>query len=219
MKARMKSMIIILPIVALLIGFAGGSVATGSDYWQTIRAEVDRVVLVIDGQKIDTPTILWNGVTYVPLRAVSESLSCSTNWIQETYTVSISKNNIIEGAVSNNNASTTITSESYKYPLHLYSNDGKTYLGKLVTNELAEDGIWNDFSTYGNKFNAKSIWNEFGTYGSDFSSESAFNKFATSPPKIVDDNGKFFGYLTANEVTVDGYTIEEIYQYLKDKDQ
>lgn len=108
---------------------------------------------------------------------------------------------------------------TYAYPLHLYSNDGKVYLGKLTTNTFDPDSIWNEFGKYGSKYQSKSIWNEFGTYGSKYSSESAFNELASMPPKIVDNNGKFFGYLTANENKADGYTITEITQYLTHHNQ
>lgn len=115
--------------------------------------------------------------------------------------------------------SSTGLSGVYAFPLHLYSNDGKTYLGKLVTSPYDSDGIWNTYGTYGSKYNAESIWNTYGTYGSKYSSESAFNEYASSPPKIVDNGGKFVGYLTANTFTVDGYTIEEISRFLNNKNQ
>jgi hypothetical protein len=70
----------------------------------------------------------------------------------------------------------------------LYSNDGKEYLGKLVTNEYDSDGIWNKYGDYGSKYSTTSIWNTYGDYGSAYSNESAFNEYATNPPKIVDNN-------------------------------
>ncbi len=114
------------------------------------------------------------------------------------------------------------TSESYdttggynfNFPLHLYSYDGKVYLGKLVTNKYDSDSIWNSYGTYGSKYSTESIWNEYGTYGGKYSNESAFNKYATEPPKIVDNNGNLVGYLTTNQYTNYGYTIEQIRQFL-----
>ncbi|MFB9273677.1 stalk domain-containing protein [Cohnella cellulosilytica] len=80
----------------------------------------------------------------------------------------------------------------------LFSNDGKTYLGKITSNTFDSDSIFNEFGTYGSKFQSKSIWNEFGDYGSEFSNKSAFNEFATKPPLVVLD-GKTIGYLTIND--------------------
>ena len=108
---------------------------------------------------------------------------------------------------------------SYYFPFHLYSNDGKVYLGKLVTNEFDSDSIWNEYGDYGSEYKQNSIWNEFGTYGSEFSQESAFNDFASNPPQIVDNNGNFFGYLTTNTTIVNGYTIIQIYQFLVENGQ
>ncbi len=110
-------------------------------------------------------------------------------------------------------------SPSYAYPLHLYSNDGKTYLGKLVTSPYDIDGVWNAYGTYGNKYNALSIWNTYGDYGSKYASTSAFNPYASAPPKIVDNNGIFFGYLTANEMIYGGYSIEQMRQFLTKRNQ
>jgi hypothetical protein len=75
---------------------------------------------------------------------------------------------------------------SLSYP-ELYSNDGKTFLGKLTTNIYDSESIYNEYGTYGSKYSANSIWNKYGTYGSEFSDESAFNDLATKPPIIVLD--------------------------------
>lgn len=108
---------------------------------------------------------------------------------------------------------------AYVYPLHLYSNDGKVYLGKLTTDKYDFDSIWNEYGDYGSKYATNSIWNQYGDYGSKYSSKSAFNEYASTPPKIVDNNGKFFGYLTANKYKADGYTIIEITQHLTNQNQ
>ena len=101
------------------------------------------------------------------------------------------------------------------FPLHLYSNDGKEYLGKLVTNKYDSDSIWNEYGKYGSKYQTDSIWNEYGKYGSKYQSTSAFNPYATKPPIIVTDSGEFVGYLTANEFKYNGYSIIELERLLK----
>lgn len=113
----------------------------------------------------------------------------------------------------------TPSTNSITFPLYLYSNDGKTYLGKLVTNKLDSESIWNEFSDYGSKFSKVSIWNTFSDYGSQFSKESAFNEFAINPPKIVDSDGDFVAYLTTSKYLTPNYTIEGLTQYLKDNNQ
>lgn len=97
-------------------------------------------------------------------------------------------------------SSTTETNKSaiISKDIYLYSNDKKTYLGKLTPNEYDKDSIFNEYGTYGSAYSSKSIWNEYGTYGGKYSSQSAFNEFATKPPVIVYD-GEVIGYLTVNK--------------------
>lgn len=101
---------------------------------------------------------------------------------------------------SSNQSSSNIETTNIKYPLYLYSDEKKRiYLGKLVTSETDTDSIYNEYGTYGSKYNSKSIWNDYGTYGSAYSNLSAFNSYATKPPLIIDSNGNIVGRLTVNE--------------------
>lgn len=107
------------------------------------------------------------------------------------------------------------TSDIYvTFPLHLYSNDGRTYLGKLVTSKYDTDSVFNEYGTYGSSYSSNSIWNKYGKYGSQYSLESINNEYATRPPQIVDNNGKFVGYLTENKYMKNGYTLTELRQIL-----
>lgn len=108
---------------------------------------------------------------------------------------------------------TPSVSSSITYP-ELYSNDGKTYLGKLTSNTFDSDSVFNEFGTYGSKFQSKSIWNEFGNYGSEFSNTSAFNEYATNPPIIV-LNGKIIGYLTLNTTIQNSISPYSLLDWLK----
>ncbi len=124
-------------------------------------------------------------------------------------------------SVTSSAATLTINDNStlLYFPFYLYSNDGKVYLGKLVTDEYDQDGIWNEYGTYGSKYSSNSIWNEYGTYGSEYSNESAFNELATKPPMIVDYYGSFVGYLTTNTSIADGYSITTIRHFLINNNQ
>lgn len=61
--------------------------------------------------------------------------------------------------------------------------DHDVYLGKLNAS----------------KYDSESIWNEYGKYGSEYSSYSPFNEYASYPPILVDSQGNFYGYFTANK--------------------
>lgn len=72
------------------------------------------------------------------------------------------------------------------------------YLGCLNSNKYASDSIWNRYGDHGSKYNAQCIWNKYGDYGGKYSDKSPFNKYATNPPVLVDPDGNFHGYFTAN---------------------
>lgn len=123
---------------------------------------------------------------------------------------------------SSNNLPTTSSETDIvntNFPWHLYSNDGKVYLGKLTPSSIRdEDSVWNEYGDYGSKYH-DNIWNTRSEYGSERSDTSAFNESATHPPKIVDNYGNLIGYLTINPDIEKGITLEKLTQYLKGNQQ
>ena len=84
--------------------------------------------------------------------------------------------------------------------LLLFGGEGrKTFLGCLNCNQYDSGSICNKYGQQGSKYNSESIWNKYGNYGSKYSNESPWNRYASEPPAIVDKDGKFYGYLTANQ--------------------
>ncbi len=84
-------------------------------------------------------------------------------------------------------------------PLLLFGQkDHKQFLGCLNCGPYDSGSVCNKFGEYGSKFSATSIWNQFGEYGSRLSGLSPWNLFAIDPPVIVDRDGGFYGYFTAN---------------------
>ena len=77
--------------------------------------------------------------------------------------------------------------------------DHHMFLGCLNCSKFDTGSIWNKFGEYGSRFNEASIWNTYGTYGSKYSDESPWNPYGQTPPVIVDNEGKFYGYFTANK--------------------
>jgi hypothetical protein len=111
----------------------------------------------------------------------------------------------------------------YVFPLHLYSNDGKVYLGKCTLEKYDDESIWYELEIagdYSSKYSDTSIWNKYGDYGGTLLSydESAFNDRATNPPIIVDNNGAFIGYLTTNDRIENGWTIAELRQFVENNE-
>lgn len=84
--------------------------------------------------------------------------------------------------------------------LLLFGGEGhKTFLGCLNCNQYNAGSICNKYGQQGSKYNNDSIWNKYGSYGSRYSNHSPWNTYASEPPVIVDKDGNFYGYLTANQ--------------------
>lgn len=113
-------------------------------------------------------------------------------------------------ALNGSNGSGTTITRSYP---ELYSNDLRTYLGRLTSNKFDPESVFNENGIYGSKYSTTSIWNKYGTYGSDYSIDSAFNKYSTSPPEIIYDN-KIIGYVTSNTYITNGILPESLYTWL-----
>jgi hypothetical protein len=92
--------------------------------------------------------------------------------------------------------------------------DHTVYLGCLNCSKYDSDSIWNRFGNYGSRFSDTSIWNRFGTYGSKFNDESPWNTFGRNPPVVVDHDGNFYGYFTANQFFQKRTTIPSLLQLL-----
>lgn len=84
--------------------------------------------------------------------------------------------------------------------LLLFGGEGhKTFLGCLNCGQYDSGSVCNKYGQQGSKYNSDSIWNKYGNYGSKYSNQSPWNKYASEPPAIVDKEGNFYGYLTANQ--------------------
>jgi len=76
------------------------------------------------------------------------------------------------------------------------------YLGCLNCDKFESSSIWNKHGSYGSKYNAECIWNKYGDFGGNYSSYSPFNRHASHPPVLVDPDGNFYGYFTADKYSL-----------------
>ena len=84
--------------------------------------------------------------------------------------------------------------------LLLFGGDShKIFLGCLNCGQYDSGSICNKYGQQGSKYNSDSIWSKYGNYGSKYSNQSPWNRYASEPPAIVDKEGNFYGYLTANQ--------------------
>lgn len=72
------------------------------------------------------------------------------------------------------------------------------FLGCLNCGKYDSSSIWNELGRYGSKYSPFSIWNKYSVYGGKYGSYSPFNTFTSYSPVLVDTNGNFYGYFTAN---------------------
>ncbi len=61
---------------------------------QNITAVFDKIKLYVDGKQIKEQTLLYNGTTYIPLRAAAEALGKEVYYNAETYTAYIGNNKL-----------------------------------------------------------------------------------------------------------------------------
>jgi len=85
MKKQLQGFIIGVIITAMILT----STSFAETIKQTIEVVFNSINITVNGEKVEADNILYNGTTYVPLRAVAEMLEKEVGWDQETRTVSI----------------------------------------------------------------------------------------------------------------------------------
>lgn len=94
----------------------------------------------------------------------------------------------------------------------------KTFLGCLTCGRFASNSVCWKYGDHGSRYNPRSIWNPYGEFGSKFSMYSPWNQFASDPPVIVDPEGNFYGYFTANKYKPKRTTIKFFLAFLDNID-
>ena len=87
----MKKKILVSALIICLTLSNITLVAANGGGWSTIDVLVNGMIVKVNGQTIQADNILYNGITYLPLRAVSEALGANVNYIEETKTAEITK--------------------------------------------------------------------------------------------------------------------------------
>ena len=91
----------------------------------------------------------------------------------------------------------------YKGRFHIFGGlkGHDTYLGCLNCPNSDLLSIWNANGKFGinNATDDENIWNEKSNFGNPKNNISPWNQSGNNPPAIVDFDGNFFGYFTANK--------------------
>ena len=87
---------------------------------------------------------------------------------------------------------------SGEVPLLLYGGNNNSFLGCLNCNFKLRISVWNKQGPYGSVLSTVSIWNQQYEFGNEASPLCPWNPYASTPPVVVDTNGNFYGFFTAN---------------------
>lgn len=83
--------------------------------------------------------------------------------------------------------------------LLIYGGENNSvYLGCINCSKNNSESIWNKNGDFGSTTNKNSVWNKYGDFSGKYSNFSPFNKYASTPPILVDKQGNFYGYFTAD---------------------
>ena len=75
--------------------------------------------------------------------------------------------------------------------LLLYGGENSDqFLGCLNCGLVEDESVCNEFGPYGNEMSRTSIWNRLSRYGNRNSRVSPWNRIGSSPPIVVDREGK-----------------------------
>ena len=88
-KSKAGIAILIIALILSTLTFASGTS-------KTIVALFNSVNLTVNGNKVNAETIVYNGTTYVPLRAAAEMLGKDVGWNQATQTASINDKSVVK---------------------------------------------------------------------------------------------------------------------------
>ena len=126
MKKELRGFIIGVIITMMILG----SVVFSESITQTIEVIFNSVNLEVNGKKVEADNILYNGTTYVPLRAVAEILGKEVGWNQETRTASINDK------VAEKDAGIPIKVEDISYDIKILEPNiiGTRYMEATYTN-------------------------------------------------------------------------------------
>lgn len=157
----MKKKLLALSMVATI--FVTG-MAFGAGGFTNIRVQMNSLKVYVNGKQVTSPNIVYNGTTYVPLRAVSEGLGQAVDFNASTKTVNIGEfkaeenPNVLDPKASQLKTPVSVAELEYSitfredsigtvYADVTYTNNSKYTLGSFQLKALKKDT--NEKSYYG----------------------------------------------------------------------
>lgn len=125
---KMKSLYTVIIAALLMCSFG---TACGQDEGETVTIYKNRVKIDVNGERVNSDNFIYDGTTYVPLRAISEILDKNVGWNAFTYVASI---------------------DDKKYE--------KDRLSKLLPNQIGYKWVYNGFAEYAHEMTLDLIQEE-----------------------------------------------------------
>lgn len=122
MSKRAFRIIICISVIAILLM----STVFASGVKKNIEVLFNSVNLTVNGNKVSADTIVYNGTTYVPLRATADMLGKEVGWDQKTNTASVN-DKIIKGVI-------TVDQISYELDIQEPDSIGNVYVNATYKN-------------------------------------------------------------------------------------
>ena len=109
---------------------------------QKIEVITNAITIMVNGKTVEADNILYNGTTYVPLRAVSELLDKEVDFKKETKTVKINDLKMIDDKIHKQNPVVTMTMESgQQIKMEIYPEIAPNTVDNFIS--LINQGFYN----------------------------------------------------------------------------
>ncbi len=134
MRKKLLAMMLIAAV------FVSG-MAFGSSNFTTIKVQLNSLKVFVNGKQVTAPNIVYNGTTYVPLRAVSEGLGQAVQFDGSAKTVHIGEtgepegnSQVLDPKQSQLKTPVTIEDLAYKLTIQPPNSIGTIYVDATYTN-------------------------------------------------------------------------------------
>lgn len=170
-KIRTRKLVTIIILTVIL---STTIFSFGSSINQTIDVVYNNIKLVVDGNPVDfgldssgneIEPFIYNGTTYLPVRAVGETLGKTVDWDGETKTVYLGKKNINDDAA-------TYINNGIDYMNYQEGNTDNGFNSAFSSETTVTDNIGNSYNNYlmlyiASGFSYSDAWNyvEYPTNG------------------------------------------------------
>lgn len=148
MKKRIKDLVMGFLIGCLLMS---ATPVLANTVLQKIDVALNTIKVEVNGENLNANNILYNGTTYLPMRAIAEAVGKEVQWEQETMTASIIEKNIDVKIEDVNTINNNISYEEFinMFDLRFSIDENGSHIRHFIYNgDLSYENIKNVISSY-----------------------------------------------------------------------